>query len=371
MTEQPIESSVQETEQSCVATLRRRWGLHTPATLKVRARELGTADHLVANLLPSRSIGLLVGDSGLGKSPLAYQLGICVATGLPFLGRATRKGRVLVADFENGVGDVDELIERICQYLALPEPPSDDDLLIWTLNDCSSNYGQLNHTLLDMLRDVRPALAIIDSLAAYKPLAEEKNSDAGRMLGEFRDVAREVGTTTLLVHHRRKMPRKADESAGPLENANLRQWLQDTRGASVLINGSDIRLAVDAPDVTAVQKDDVALVLRAMGRIRGEIGPFYMARDHDENGDPAGYRRLTGPELLFNEQQQKALANLPTRFTFKEAKLACGKPDQSTRNWLKRSVDLGLVRQPGRGVYEKIWTGDAARDGAHGETAQV
>jgi len=220
-----------------------------------------------------------------------------------------------------------------------------------------------------MLRDVRPALAIIDSLAAYKPQAEEKNSDAGRMLREFRDVARDVGTSTLMVHHRRKMPRKADESAGPLENANLRQWFQDARGASALINGSDVRLGVDAPDISAVQKDDVALVLRGMGRIRGEIGPFYMARDHDENGDPAGYRRLTGPELLFNEQQQKALANLPTRFTFKEAKLACGKSDQPTRNWLDRSADLGLVRHPGRGVYEKICTEDAAKVGAHGERA--
>jgi len=120
--------------------LRKRWGIHTPATLQVRARELGTADHLVAGLLPSRSIGLLVGDSGLGKSPLVYQLGICLATGLPFLGRATRKGRVLIADFENGIGDAHELIERICRYLGLREPPSDDDLLIWTLNDCLPNY---------------------------------------------------------------------------------------------------------------------------------------------------------------------------------------------------------------------------------------
>ena len=364
MSEPTKESSGNGAEQSSAATWRRRWGLLTPATLRVRARELGAADYLVRGLLPSRSIGLLVGDSGLGKSPLAYQLAICVASGLPFLGRATRKGRVLIADFENGVGDVHELIERICRYLGLPEPPADDDLLIWTLNDCSPNYGHQKYTLPDMLREVRPALAIIDSLAGYKPQAEEHNSDANRMLREFRDLMREVGTATLLVHHRRKMPRRADESAGPLESASLRQWLQDARGASSLINGTDVRVGVDEPDTSAVQKDDVALVLRGLGRIRGEIGPSFLARDRDQSGDPAGYRLLVGPELLFNEEQEQAFAALPAQFTFKQAKIAYKRSDQPTSNWLSRLRDLQLVQRTGRGAYEKICAGDAGDDGA-------
>ena len=367
MTELPTGFDCNEADQSSAATWRRRWGLHTPASLRLRARELGAADHLVEGLLPSRSIGLLVGDSGLGKSPLACQLGICVASGLPFLGRKTRKGRVVIADFENGIGDLYELFERICRYLKLAEPPSDHDLLIWTLNDSLPAYGQPGNTLLDILRDVKPQLAIIDSLAAYDPQAEERNSDANRMLRGLRKIIRETGTSTLAVHHRRKMPRKADESAGPLESANLRQWMQDTRGASALINGSDVRLGVDAPDISAVQKDDVALVLRGLGRIRGDIGPLYLARDHDENGDPAGYRLLTGPELLFNPEQQNALAKLPSRFTFKEAKLAYGRSDQPTRNWLIHMCELALVRQQARGTYEKVLPSSAPIDGARGE----
>src|SRR5277367_5868788 len=122
--ESPIESGCVATEQSSAANWRKRWGLHTPSTLQQRAKELGSADHLVEGLLPSRAIGLLVGDSGLGKSPLACQLGICVAAGLPFLGRKTRKGRVVIADFENGIGDIYELIARISRYLGLPEPPT-------------------------------------------------------------------------------------------------------------------------------------------------------------------------------------------------------------------------------------------------------
>ena len=37
-------------------------------------------------LIRNQSVNLLVGDSGLGKTPLGIQLGVCVAAGLSFLG---------------------------------------------------------------------------------------------------------------------------------------------------------------------------------------------------------------------------------------------------------------------------------------------
>jgi len=348
------------------AEVNRRWGVHTAETLRLRAKELGASDQLIKALLPARSIGLLLGDSGLGKSPLIYQAGICIAAGVPFLGRETMKGRVLIADFENGLADMHELVERITRYLDLPLSPN-DDLQFWSLNDCDPRYGQPRHTLLDILRDVKPVLAIVDSLASYAPKAEEQNSSATEMLQEFRSLARECGTATLLVHHRRKQPRKADESAGPLEKANLRQWFQDSRGASTLYNGSDIRLGVDEPDLSSVGKDEVSLVLRGFGRIRGEIGPLYLTRDVDEGGDPVGYRLLTGAELLFNDQQKSALAALPQHFTFKDAKIAYGRGDQATANFLQRCIDLRLLSRVERGRYEKLAPQNGENDGAHGE----
>jgi len=323
-----VEPQAQANVPSRATEWRQRWGLHTPATLGERARELTGTGYLVEGLLPSRSIGLLLGDSGLGKSPLVYQLGICVAAGLPFLGRATRQGRVVIADFENGIADSCEMIERISHFLGLPGPPSEDQFLIWTLNDCLPRYGQVGHDLLDMLQDVKPALAIIDSLGSSNPEAEEKNSSATRMLQQFRKLGRDHGTTSVPVHHRRKQSRKAEESAGPLESTmHPRRWFQDARGASALVNGADIRLGVDDPDLSAVQKNEVALVVRGYGRIRGEIGPLYLARVPDETGEPVGYRLVTGPELL-NEDQRAAFGKLSQHFTFKDAKHAYSRADQ-------------------------------------------
>ncbi len=344
---------------------RKRWGLHTAETLRVRAQELGASAYLIKGLLPVRQIAILLGDSGLGKSPLMYQAALCVAAGLPFLGCATTKGRVMIADFENGIGDMFELVERISRYLGLPEPPG--DLYLWSLSDCDARYDQVGHSLLHILLDVRPTLVIVDSLSSYAPEAEDKNPSAARMLRNFRVIARECGASTILVHHRRKQPRKVEESAGPLESANVRQWFQDARGASSLINGSDIRLGVDAPDLSSVSKDEISLVLRGFGRVRGEIDPIYVARDFDENGEPVGFRRLTGSELLFNENQKNALAALPEQFSFKQAKNQYGRADQGTANFLQRCVNLDLIRKLGRGLYGKVLAQNGEGDGARGE----
>jgi len=141
---------------------RAKWSVHTAETLRVRADQLGASEYVIKQLLPARQIAILLGDSGLGKSPLLYQAALCVAAGVPFLGFETAQGRVLLADFENGIADILELIERISRYLKLARPP--DDLFLWSLNDCESRYGQAGHTLLDMLHDVRPSFAIVDSL---------------------------------------------------------------------------------------------------------------------------------------------------------------------------------------------------------------
>lgn len=179
---------------------RQQWGLHTPETLRVLAHELSASAYVIKGLLPARSIAILLGDSGLGKSPMMYQAALCVAAGLPFLGCETAKGRVMIADFENGIGEMYELVERISRYLGLPGPPA--DLNFWSLNDCEPRFGQPGYSLLDILRDVRPTLAIVDSLGSYDPDAEEKNSSATRMLKDFRLLARDCGTATVLVHHR-------------------------------------------------------------------------------------------------------------------------------------------------------------------------
>src|SRR4051812_41905947 len=90
--------------------LRSRWGVYRPKDLKERCEREGPERYLIEGLIPERSLGLLVGDSGLGKSPLGYQMALCVAANVPFLGSRVQQSPVLYMDFENGYRDVNDLI---------------------------------------------------------------------------------------------------------------------------------------------------------------------------------------------------------------------------------------------------------------------
>src|SRR5215469_4534586 len=73
-------------------------GFYTPSE-QAKLIELSPPESfLVQEYIKRHSLTLAVGASGLGKSPWCYQLAICVAAGLPFLGLATEQARVLYCD---------------------------------------------------------------------------------------------------------------------------------------------------------------------------------------------------------------------------------------------------------------------------------
>src|SRR3989442_1423720 len=84
----------------------------TPEQLSQRAAELKNAEYLIEGIIPKQGISIAVGDSGLGKSPFLYQGAISVASGATFLGRSVQQGPVLYMDCENGLAQVEELVQR-------------------------------------------------------------------------------------------------------------------------------------------------------------------------------------------------------------------------------------------------------------------
>jgi RecA-family ATPase len=66
---------------------------------------------LIEGLITDRSVNLLVGDSNLGKTPLAVTLGLAVASGKPFLGRTVRPGPVLYCDAETSLPEFVKMLK--------------------------------------------------------------------------------------------------------------------------------------------------------------------------------------------------------------------------------------------------------------------
>ena len=335
-----------------LTVLQRRWGIYNYDTLKQRCNQTGKGEYLIESLIAAKSLNIIVGDSGLGKSPLLYQIGVCIAAGVDFLGRRVKQGRVLILDFENGLGQVEEIVSTVSKYLGVTAPP--DDLLLWNFNDCPSNFGESGNTAFDLVRDTKPSLVIIDSFTSLYPDIEDKNSLATTEYKKFREVIRASGCTILGSHHLRKPSAQAGNAPPSLEDGSVRAWFLQARGARALINGSDTRLGVDEPSHRhSGSQHEIALVMRGFTRVSGEIPLTYISRIRDDDGEPLGYDRLTGPKLLLNVEQEKAYQTLPLSFRFKDAQLVYAKGAQATTDFLKKCVSLGLLRKDGR-TYEKV-----------------
>jgi len=335
-----------------------KWNLLTFSDLQRYCREHDAYGQWVEGLLPKRALLLLAGESGLGKSPLACQLAVTVAAGIPFLGHPTQQTLVVYLDFENGMGPLETMLQRMVRNLGLPCVP--ENLLIWSISNPPQGWGDPGTDIWELILQLKPGLVIVDSLGSCLPEMEEKNPVANRHMQRFREImskCKDAGTTIALLHHLRKP--SMQDIVGSLEDETPRKWFQHVRGASALVNGTDIRIGVDEPGKNTRKKrdgqTDVALVLRGFGRLRGEIPTMYLERVQDEDGDPLGYSCLTGVDLLFNSEHEEAFDKLPSDFRFKDAKFALGKGASATKDFLSKCINVGILRRlDGHAGYRKV-----------------
>jgi RecA-family ATPase len=153
-------------------------------------------NYIVEGLLPADDVHVAVGDSGLGKTPWAYQLGLCVATGEPFLGFPVRQGRVLYYDLENGREEIIQVGRSLRGHLGISAFPSDFLVL----------HDQGNPTWLPTAVEAHsPILAIVDTLRAYRPMAQKSNEDMAAFLKDCKRSARQKHCA-ILFFHRSSMP---------------------------------------------------------------------------------------------------------------------------------------------------------------------
>src|SRR5260221_12696979 len=92
--------------------LKEQYGIYEGSEIGPLLSRLPAAQDLVESLIPPRTVNLMVGDSGIGKSPLVYQLALAIATGTPFLGMSTRRANVLMIDYENSLANAHAIMRQ-------------------------------------------------------------------------------------------------------------------------------------------------------------------------------------------------------------------------------------------------------------------
>ena len=330
------------------AILAEQYGVRTFSQLTNRVDAFSATRYLIPDFVPSDGIGLFVGDSGLGKSPLLYQAAVCVAAGVPFLERPVQQGRVLFMDAENGQVEVRKIIDAHCGFLNVD---FGDSLRFWNFNDTP------NGDYASVIKATRPDWVIIDPLKAMYPGIETDNTKALAALKNLRELRRDVGCAVTGVHHIRK---PSEGQFLDLETGSLREWLLQARGPRELITGTDVRFGIDYSS----SGGENVLVLRGFERVIGETPAIRVARMMDEDANPIGYQLCQGFELL-NPEHRAVLDALPESFRFKDAQHNLNKASEATQAMLKNFIRAGVVRHEGKGKpYVKILRAETARPSA-------
>jgi hypothetical protein len=235
-----------------------------------------------------------------------------------------------------------------------------DEFKLWT-----PDYSRRSIVIEEVCRELKPALVVIDSLRSHDPNFES-TEQAGASMGQLRSAAYKHGVAIVAIHHIRK-PSPEGVPALDREDTVLMQWLNQAAGHRSIINQSDTRIAADLPSTGRGGE----LVLRWHRRLYGERGPLYVERVSDDDGNAIGYRRLSGPKLLGNPDQQAAYENLPNEFSFTVARRIYGRTDDPTRKFLLKCETVGLTEQVGRGAYRKIVLPAPAREGDRGDRVKT
>jgi hypothetical protein len=158
-------------------------------------------------VIPQSGLVLLYGESSSGKTTLAVDVGMHIATGRDFLGRRCSAGAVIHVAGEgvpglaarvrayrkvHRIGDVPYVVVHRTIDLALAK---DVEWVIDTIAQVARERGK------------QVALVIIDTLARCAGIDENLSADMGRVIRAC-DRVRATGAAVMLVHHTGKDPTK-------------------------------------------------------------------------------------------------------------------------------------------------------------------
>jgi hypothetical protein len=159
---------------------------------------------LIEDLWADQAVGIIGGEPKCGKSFLALDLLVAVASGAPCLRRfaAVQRGPVLLYAAEDALHVVRTRLEGICRVAAVTLR----DLPIHVITapslrlDLAEDRQHLHATIAAM----QPRLLVLDPFVRLHRIDENASAEVAPLLAYLRDLQRRFALAVVLVHHARK-----------------------------------------------------------------------------------------------------------------------------------------------------------------------
>ena len=291
---------------------------------------------LIPSILPKEGIALVFGLPGCGKSFLVMAWSLCIASGMPWLGRQVLQGPVAYIAGEGafGIGPRIKAWKTHHQFSGESGVQWFDEAVI--LQDAS----HFNELLTAFAEDFPqpPVLVVIDTLSRCSGGADENsNTEMAKVIAAADLIQRHFHCTVLIIHHggkdRDRGPRGASSLVGNTET-NI-EVVQTTEGCRVKCfkqkdapKFAPISLKLQQVQIGPAEEDTSAVLILGNDQ----------AQEQMSNSEKVMYTALQGKSLSFSEWVQAGIGSGLVKTISKT----------SAENAIKKLVDLGYVQKTGK-----------------------
>ena len=200
-------------------------------------RERSPVEYVVDGVLRKKNIHIWYGGTGVKKTQTALDMSVHIAQGLPWLGRDTEKGNVLVFDTENGQDELEAKIAEIVRgelgyesddgvTFYDPETHEDVDLGVYYISiadiNLMRNPSRGIATMVDRIQRVQATMFLLDSLDGMMVgYSDSEQVNITTVLYCLRQVIEETGATPLVLHNTNRKEGFRGSAAIPQGAANM------------------------------------------------------------------------------------------------------------------------------------------------------
>ena len=293
---------------------------------------------LIEDLWAAEAVGIVGGEPKCGKSFLALDLAVAVASGAPCLRRfrPAQTGRVLLFAAEDALHVVRARLAGIA--LAAGVALETLDIQVITAPTLRLDLREDQRRLRETVATLRPTLLVLDPFVRLHRIDENAAAEVAPVLAYLRELERDFHTAVLLVHHARKGAAHARAGQALRGSSELHAW-----GDSNLYlrrYGDTLSLAIEHR--AAPSRDGLVVELRA----HGEALAFHVV-----DGGPGG-ERVPAPRVRpLGERIEQALADAVTPLTRRALRRACRMRAGTLGHVLARLIADGRVARSPDGYH--------------------
>ena len=265
---------------------------------------------LIEDLWAAEAVGIVGGEPKCGKSFLALDVAVAVASGALCLRRfrPARTGRVLLFAAEDALHVVRARLVGIAQAAGVAFDTL--DIQVITAPTVRLDLPEDQHRLRETVALLQPTLLVLDPFVRLHRIDENAAAEVAPVLAYLRDLERHFHTAVLLVHHARKGAGHARAGQALRGSSELHAW-----GDSNLYlrrRGDTLCLAIEHR--AAPSRDGLVVELRAQGDALAL---------HLVDGGLGADRVLAPPAPPLGERIEHALAEAATPLTRRALRRRC------------------------------------------------